>query len=158
MRLWSLCLAAGLMTPVPLRAAPPVPRKGEVIDRAGDAWDIPDGASARRNPMAVSEETLREGHQLWIAHCQSCHGVEGRGDGPDARLHERRKGHAPRNLTDPDVQENLTDGDIFYRISNGIIERDKNNIIMPAFSDKVPSEGGRWRLVLFVRTLGRAGR
>jgi len=133
-------------------------QKQVAVDRAGDAWDIPDAASALRNPVVASDETLREGQALWAAHCQSCHGAQGRGDGPDAKLHERRKGHAPRNLTDPDVQENLTDGDIFYRISNGIIERSKDNIIMPSFADKVPSEGGRWRLVLYVRQLGRAGR
>jgi mono/diheme cytochrome c family protein len=128
--------------------------RNESVDRVGDAWDIPEAASARRNPVALTPDTLREGQALWISHCQSCHGAQGRGDGPDARMHERRKGHAPRNLTDPDVQENLTDGDIFFRITNGIIEREKDNIIMPAFGDKVPSEAGRWRLVLFVRFLG----
>jgi mono/diheme cytochrome c family protein len=152
------CLAVGLGLLIPLSATAATAPRGEAADRTGDAWDIPDAASARRNPVAASEETLREGHALWTAHCQNCHGAEGRGDGPDAKLHERRKGHAPRNLTDPDVQENLTDGDIFYRISNGIIERANDNIIMPSFADKVPSEGGRWRLVLFVRQLGRAGK
>jgi mono/diheme cytochrome c family protein len=152
------CVAMGMVLIVaPTATAARTPR-GEGIDRAGDAWDIPDAASARRSPVATSDEALREGRALWAAHCQNCHGAGGRGDGPDARLHERRKGHAPRNLTDPDVQENLTDGDIFYRLSNGIIERDKDNIIMPAFADKVPSEQDRWRLVLYVRELGRASR
>jgi mono/diheme cytochrome c family protein len=151
--------AACLLALAPLMAAAAAaPQKAGGIDRNGDARDIPDAASARRNPVLGSEEALREGRGLWTTHCQNCHGAEGRGDGPDAKLHERRKGHAPRNLTDPDVQENLTDGDIFYRISNGIIEREKDNIIMPAFGDKVPSEAGRWRLVLFVRQLGRAGK
>ena len=120
-------------------------------------WEIPEVASARRNPLSASEDTLRVGHALWRRHCEDCHGAEGRGDGPDARLHEKRKHHAPRNLTDPNVQENLTDGDIFWRISRGIIEED-NNVIMPAFEKKVPSEADRWHLVLFVRELGRARR
>jgi mono/diheme cytochrome c family protein len=152
------CLAVGLVLLVPPTATAARPPRADAIDRTPDAWDIPDAASARRSPVAASEEALREGRALWAAHCQNCHGALGRGDGPDARLHERRKGHAPRNLTDPDVQENLTDGDIFYRLSNGIIERDKDNIIMPAFADRVPSEQDRWRLVLYVRHLGRAGR
>jgi len=59
----------------------------------------------------------------------------------------------PRNLTDPDVQENLTDGEIFWRISKGIVEGD--NVIMPTYENKVPSETARWQLVLFVRHLGR---
>jgi hypothetical protein len=62
-----------------------------------------------------------------------------------------------RDLTNPDLQENLTDGEILFRIENGIIE-EGNSIIMPAYEEKIPSEADRWRLVLFVRELGRAGR
>ena len=137
--------------------APPGKRPVDTRETVADPLDIPEIASARRNPLSASEDTLRVGHGLWRRHCQDCHGAEGRGDGPDARLHERRKHHAPRNLTDPNVQENLTDGDIFWRISRGIIEED-NNVIMPAFEKKVPSEADRWHLVLFVRELGRARR
>jgi hypothetical protein len=54
------------------------------------------------------------------------------------------------------VQENLTDGDIFFRIAKGVVEGD--NIIMPAYEAKVPDEADRWRLVLYVRELGKAGR
>ena len=81
---------------------------------------------------------------------------QGKGDGPNARLHERRKGYAPRNLTDPAVQENLTDGEIYFRISKGLVEG--KNIIMPSYETKVPDEIDRWTLVLFVRELGRAGK
>ena len=105
--------------------------------------------------MFRTEETLRLARTLWRTNCETCHGVAGRGDGPNARLHERRKGHAPRNLTDPNVQENLTDGELFWRVSKGIIE--DGNIIMPSFEKEVPSETQRWLLVLFVRELGRAG-
>lgn len=110
--------------------------------------------SDRKNPVPRSDETLRAGRALWRAHCETCHGTKGKGDGPNARLHERRKGHAPRNLTDPAVQENLTDGDIFFRIGKGVVEG--KNIIMPAYETKVPDEADRWKLVLFVRELGRA--
>jgi mono/diheme cytochrome c family protein len=157
MRVASGCVGCLMALAALTAAAATAPQKA-AVDRTGDAWEIPDAASARRNPVVGSEEAWRDGRALWMIHCQNCHGVEGRGDGPDARLHERRKGHAPRNLTDPDVQENLTDGDIFYRISNGIIEREKGNVVMPSFADKVSSEGDRWRLVLFVRQLGRAGK
>jgi len=110
----------------------------------------------RRNPVARSEETLRRGRVLWASHCETCHGAKGKGDGPNARLHERRKGHAPRNLTDPAVQENLTDGEIYFRLVKGIVE--DGTIIMPAYGPKVPVEADRWTLVVYVRELGRAGR
>jgi len=63
------------------------------------------------------------------------------------------QGHTPR-LTKHNVQENLTDGDIFWRISRGIVEG--SNVIMPAYHEKIPSESDRWRLVLVVRELGRS--
>jgi mono/diheme cytochrome c family protein len=127
---------------------------------AEDPYDIPAAASSRRNPVTASAEALQAARPLWRLYCQNCHGVEGRGDGPDARLHERRKGHAPRNLTETEVQENLTDGEIFWRISKGIIEKEKgkDSVIMPAFETKLPAEEKRWQLVLFVRELGRAKR
>ena len=55
------------------------------------------------------------------------------------------------------MQDNLTDGEIFWRISKGIIE-EGNNVIMPRYEDKIPSETERWQLVVFVRELGRAAR
>jgi mono/diheme cytochrome c family protein len=119
------------------------------------AGDITPAQRDRRNPVARSEESLRAGRALWRSHCETCHGAKGKGDGPNARLHERRKGYAPRNLTDPAVQENLTDGEIFFRITTGIVEG--ASIIMPAYEAKVPDEADRWTVVLYVRELGRAG-
>ena len=124
---------------------------------ADDPYEIPEAARERRNPMVRSDLALRSGQTLWKKHCENCHGVTGRGDGPDARLHEKRKGHAPRNLTNAKVQDNLTDGEIFWRISKGIIE-EGNNVIMPKYEDKIPSETERWQLVLFVRELGPAAK
>jgi cbb3-type cytochrome c oxidase subunit III len=121
-----------------------------------DPYEIPEVARNRRNPILRTDLSLRGAQTLWKKHCETCHGVTGRGDGPNARLHEQRKGHAPRNLTNPKVQENLTDGEIFWRISKGIIEDDK--VIMPKYEQKIPSETERWQLVLYVRELGQPNR
>ena len=144
-------LAAGFAS-----AAPPAKRSVSPKSGIDEALEVPDAARDRRNPIVPTEETLSNGRALWRTHCETCHGPLGKGDGPNARLHEARKGYAPRNLTDPDVQENLTDGEIFWRLSKGIIEGD--NIIMPTYEKKVPSEADRWQLVLYVRQLGRGGR
>jgi hypothetical protein len=145
------------------RTGPVAVSRGERSRRAGaalrkdadDPYEIPEAARERRNPVVRSDIAIRSAHTLWEKHCETCHGVTGRGDGPKARLHEQRKGHAPRNLTNPKVQENLTDGEIFWRISKGIIE-EGNRVIMPKYEDKIPSETERWQLVLFVRELGQA--
>jgi len=151
-------LFAGLLAVSPLRAASALEGQGAAPAKdADDPYEIPEAARERRNPVLRSDLALRGAHTLWQKHCETCHGASGRGDGPNARLHEQRKGHAPRNLTNPKVQDNLTDGDIFWRISKGIIE-EGNNIIMPRYEDKIPSETERWQLVLFVRELGQARR
>jgi len=140
---------------LPVTEPPPgaVPQAG---NPDANTFEIPESARALRNPVTRSTESVRHARVLWRTHCESCHGASGRGDGPDARLHERRKGFAPRDLTDPAVQENLTDGEIYWRIAKGIVEGD--NIIMPAYEQKVPAELERWHLVLFVREVGRARR
>jgi mono/diheme cytochrome c family protein len=148
-----------LLTAWPLLAdAAPPPASTPVAARetaAQDELEVPAAERERRNPVPRSAEALRAARFLWREHCETCHGAQGRGDGPNARLHERRKGYAPRNLTEVEVQENLTDGEIFWRISKGIIEGD--SIIMPAFATKLPPEAQRWQLVLYVRELGRSG-
>jgi hypothetical protein len=131
-------------------------RAAAVPQEPEDAYEIPEIARNRRNPVLRTDLSLRGAQTLWRKHCETCHGATGRGDGPNARLHEQRKGHAPRNLTNPKVQENLTDGEIFWRISKGIIEDDK--VIMPKYEEKIASETERWQLVLFVRELGQAKR
>jgi Cytochrome C oxidase, cbb3-type, subunit III len=147
---------AGALVAILLAGGGPQARRGERAPVPAEAAEITPAERDRRNPVSASPDVLAAGRALWRAHCETCHGKAGKGDGPNARLHERRRGHAPRDLTDPDLQENLTDGEIFWRISKGIIEGD--NIIMPSYEKKVPSETGRWQLVLFVRGLGRAPR
>jgi mono/diheme cytochrome c family protein len=120
---------------------------------AEDPNDIPEAARQRKNPIARDDLRLRNAQTLWKQHCETCHGALGRGDGPNARLHEKRKGHAPRNLTRPEVQENLTEGEIFWTISKGILE-EGNVVIMPRYEEKIPSDIERWELVLYVRELG----
>ena len=48
-------------------------------------------------------------------------------------------------------QDRLTDGEIFWKLSKG--HRQGADVIMPAFSERVPSAEDRWKIVLFVRTL-----
>ncbi len=149
-------LVVGLLAVSPLVAAQDKQAAGTKKEE-DDPYEIPDAARERRNPVLRSDLALRNAQALWQKHCETCHGATGHGDGPNARLHEQRKGHAPRNLTNPKVQANLTDGDIFWRISKGIIE-EGNNVIMPRYEDKIPSETERWQLVLFVRGLGQPGK
>ena len=137
----SAMLAASFSLAALLHAAPP----------SVDEWEAP--SEARLTPNALSStnsEHVKRGRGLFMKHCVTCHGNEGRGDGPSARLHARRSGYAPRDLSRPDVQEGLTDGEIFWKITNGW--RPGGKTVMPGLGDEV-SEEDRWRIVLYVRSL-----
>lgn len=116
-----------------------------------DDWAAPAEARATTNALsATNPEHLRRGRSLFVRHCVTCHGDQGRGDGPSARLHAKRSGYAPRDLSRPDVQAGLTDGEMFWKIGMGW--RPSGRIVMPGVRSEV-SEEDRWRIVLYVRSL-----
>jgi mono/diheme cytochrome c family protein len=90
---------------------------------------------------------VAQGKALYLKHCRSCHGDTGKGDGDRAEYSARK----PHDLTDAALQKSFTDGEAFWKISTG--RREKGDVIMPAFTAKVPSEDDRWRLVHYIRTL-----
>lgn len=120
-----------------------------------EEWLAPAEARAFTSPFGSSTpEHLKKGRSLFVRHCVTCHGELGRGDGPSARLHAKRSGYQPRDLSRPEVQAGLTDGEIFWKIGAGW--RPKGRIVMPGIGTEVTEED-RWRLVLYVRSLKGGG-
>lgn len=113
-------------------------------------WQAPAEAKARANPVPSSPEALRKGKALYQKHCASCHGDKGKGDGPASRFGPG----TPEDLTDPEVQERLSDGEAFWKITQG--RKEGGDVVMPAFEKEIPSAEDRWKLVLFIRTLNEA--
>lgn len=71
---------------------------GEMVDRlnrTGDLIEIP------VDFPPPNEESLARGRKLYVATCQSCHGPEGRGDGPQVKELKNENGRPtrPRDLT-----------------------------------------------------------
>lgn len=96
--------------------------------------------SGLANPIPSDEASVNLGQGLYDVNCAMCHGLEGRGDGAVASAYLPQ----PADLTASQVQD-LTDGDIFLRITNGYST-------MPAFRNQLaPDE--RWHIVNYVRTL-----
>jgi mono/diheme cytochrome c family protein len=114
------------------------------------AWVAPDADKARLPPFPSSGAAREKGKALYALHCAICHGQGGGGDGPMAKLHAERTRRAPLDLTDPVVQEAMTDGEIFWKVPTGY--RLGDTVIMPAFAGQMP-EADRWSLVHFVRSL-----
>jgi mono/diheme cytochrome c family protein len=105
---------------------------------------VPREAKARVNPVAASPEILAEGMAHFADHCASCHANDGSGNT------EMGRGLFPKS---PDMRQaatqDLTDGELFYIIENGI-----RFTGMPAWSTGTPDgEAATWHLVHFIRRL-----
>jgi mono/diheme cytochrome c family protein len=104
-------------------------------------WVVPEEVKKLKNPVASSESTLKAARGVYTDECAQCHGERGKGDGPEAAMHSP----APSDITDAKHMNTVTDGEIFYQISEG-------RKPMPSFKKRL-TEDQRWGLVLLVRTL-----
>jgi mono/diheme cytochrome c family protein len=103
-------------------------------------WTVPEEAKQRRNPLEPSESNLKSARAVFLDKCANCHGEAGKGDGHDASLYDP----APSNFTDAQHMHRVTDGEMFYKISEG-------RKPMPAFKKKL-TEPQRWELILLIRS------
>jgi cytochrome c553 len=110
----------------------------EHMDEHGD---IPDDAAAVPNPIEATDESVGLGAGLYATTCAVCHGDTGEGDGLGGASLDPK----PANLHEDHVQS-LTDGALFYVISNGVADTG-----MAPWED-VLTEDQRWHIVNFMRT------
>ncbi len=107
-------------------------------------WLTPPTFKGLKNPVSDTEENFVAAREHFADHCSSCHGNDGGGNtemgrslypkAPDMRL--------PRT-------QQLSDGEIFYFIENGI-----RLTGMPGWSTGTPEgERASWQLVHFIRRL-----
>ena len=107
------------------------------------AWAVPEEVKKLKNPLQPSESNLSAARELFKENCVECHGDAGKGDGPEAMMHDP----PPADLTDAGHMNTLTDGHIFYQISEG-------RKPMPSFKKRL-TQDQRWQLVLRVRSLSQ---
>jgi mono/diheme cytochrome c family protein len=105
---------------------------------------VPADARARSNPIPNSPEVLAEGRAHWADHCAGCHANDGSGQ---TQLGEQSYPPAPdMRLT---ATQQMTDGELFYIIQNGIRFSG-----MPAWGGgSRHDEQDSWKLVHFIRHL-----
>jgi mono/diheme cytochrome c family protein len=114
--------------------------------RATRRLAMPAEARTRRNPVPASAEALADGMNHYADHCAGCHANDGSGDT------EMGRGFFPKA---PDMRlpatQDLTDGELFYVIENGI-----RFTGMPAWGTGTDAgEQSSWMLVHFLRHLPR---
>ena len=112
------------------------------VARTARRLAVPSRAKNEKNPFTASPELMTEARAHFADHCAICHANNGSGNteigrnlypkAPDMRL--------PRT-------QNLTDGELFYTIHNGI-----RLTGMPAWGAEEKDEDS-WKLALFIRHL-----
>lgn len=105
------------------------------------SWPVPEEAKQLRNPLQASPMALQSAKTVYMEKCANCHGDTGKGDGRDAARYDP----TPADFTDAKRMNAVTDGELFYKISEG-------KKPMPVFKTKL-SEDQRWELVLLIRSL-----
>jgi cytochrome c5 len=114
------------------------------VNSSPRSWPVPEEAKQLRNPLQPTLPTLKSARDVYADKCAHCHGDSGKGDGRDASKYDP----APTNFTNAKRMSEATDGELFYKISEG-------KKPMPVFKNKL-SEDQRWELVLFIRSLAPA--
>ncbi len=105
-------------------------------------WQAPAEAKKLKNP----EKGTDLGKKAVETNCASCHGPKGEGNGPAAAAMNPK----PANWLSDNVKKE-TDGEIFWKISNGRPEKG-----MPAWKSMIPDKD-RWQIVNYIRQLQKSG-
>jgi putative copper resistance protein D len=101
----------------------------------------------RPNPVAATPASIAAGEGVYRAHCQTCHGIAGAGDGPAAFTLRPR----PADLR-VHMAAGHTDGQLFFWVTEGFA-----GTAMPAYKNTL-SEEERWHVVNFIRTFALTDR
>ena len=127
---------------------PPAGQKAPEEDFSKNTWELPADADKTKNPVQSTDESIAKGKELYLArmkgNCVFCHGETGAGN--EASLPQLRR--KPADLTNKERMTDMTDGEVFWKITKGI------RGIMPN-GDRRMNEEERWHVVNYVRTLAK---
>ena len=106
---------------------------------------VPRKARDLKNPVPYNDEVVSGAMAHFADHCASCHGNDGKGE----TLIGRGLYPKPPDMTQDATQE-MTDGQIYYIIENGVRFPG-----MPAFGEQAGNDNDKesWDLVYFIRHL-----
>jgi mono/diheme cytochrome c family protein len=109
-----------------------------------DEWKAPADAVAKKNPVAVSDESLATGKEAYDGQCADCHGATGKGDGKKAGEMKKEEKEAMKPFKDPSITKQ-SDGELYWKIAEG-------KKPMPS-GKKLMDEDEMWSVVNYIRTL-----
>jgi mono/diheme cytochrome c family protein len=103
-------------------------------------WVAPEEASMKMNPVEPNEKSLKLGKKVYNKMCWTCHGSEGKGDGPASATLTPK----PADFTNQKIQDQK-DGALFWKITTG-------KGTMASYKNSL-TEDQRWAVVNYIRTL-----
>ena len=106
-------------------------------------------APTKSTPHHTTAQVTPEAREVFNSRCATCHGTEGKGNGPAAAALNPK----PRNYTDKSWQKTVTDDQIKKTITMGGAAVGKSPI-MPASPDLESNEATLDGLVAIVRQFG----
>ena len=102
-------------------------------------WNAPARAAAKKNPIPANAAAIEAGKKVFEKECLSCHGPNGKGDGPKAAQIKT----PPRDLSSAQVTAQ-SDGALYWKLNEG-----RNP--MPKF-DELLTDDQRWQVIDYLRT------
>jgi cytochrome c2 len=103
---------------------------------SAQTWIVPDDQKTVVATMKFTPELQKQGEQVYLKNCQSCHGLPGKDNWA-------RMTPPPGDLAKEKAQAN-TDGEMFYKITVG-------KIPMPEFRNIIQEED-RWHVIAYIRS------
>lgn len=116
---------------------------------AAEAWKAPSDAAAVKNPVPKAKESLDRGKLLFLRQCMTCHGISGKGDGPEAAGLDPK----PGDFTDVAKMKAQTDGELFWKLTNGRGKMKPYAEISATHTDQE-----KWDLINFIRTFSEGSK
>jgi mono/diheme cytochrome c family protein len=107
-----------------------------VFRLSAQTWVVPEENREKVAPFRFTPEMQKQGENLYLRNCQSCHGLPGKNNSV--------KMVPPPGDLSADRVRTQTDGEIFYRITTG-------KTPMPQFQN-ILAEEERWWIISFLRT------
>jgi high-affinity iron transporter len=93
--------------------------------------------------LPADTPSLERGAEVYAANCSSCHGAQGKGDGPAAIGLDP----TPTNLSETAALEDQSPLDYYRRITIGVV-----GTAMPSFENRLPAQD-RWAAALYASLL-----
>lgn len=107
----------------------------------GKPWPAPAAEAAKKSPVK-GPDAIKQGKDLYMQHCKSCHGPKGQGDGPKAEKLDITCG----DFTSAEFAK-VPEGEVFWKTTEG-------RKPMPSYKSKL-NDNERWAVTEYVKSLAK---